>query len=150
VLQGIVPNARGWSITSLSWQLVCDSIHRLCVGIWLGYRPGSLRRIFTGSYSLPPSLVAIWSFKFLGRWIHPTHLEEHVSIHLTLCFEFQLVQFKRLWVFRRFFCFYFASMITLSWLTSTNLECAYFHGFWCMVKLLVHEPLLIVWSNTTN
>jgi hypothetical protein len=55
VLQGIVPKTRGWSITSLSWRLVCDSIHRLCVtGIWLGYRPGSLRRIFTGSYSLPP------------------------------------------------------------------------------------------------
>jgi hypothetical protein len=33
----------------------CDSIHRSCVtGICLGYRPGSLRRIFTGSYSLPP------------------------------------------------------------------------------------------------
>jgi hypothetical protein len=55
VLQGIVPKARGWSIASLSWRLVCDSIHHLCVtGIWLGYRPGSLRRIFTGSYSLPP------------------------------------------------------------------------------------------------
>jgi hypothetical protein len=64
VLQGIVSKARGWSITSLSWRLVCDSIHRLCVtGIWLGYRPGSLGRIFTGSYSLPPSLVAIWSFR---------------------------------------------------------------------------------------
>jgi hypothetical protein len=47
----------------LSWRLVCDSIHRLCVtGIWLGHRPGSLGRIFTGSYSLPPSLVVIWSF----------------------------------------------------------------------------------------
>jgi hypothetical protein len=67
VLQGIVPRTRGWSITSLSWRLVCDSIHRLCVtGIWLGYRPGSSRRIFTGSYSLPPSLVAIWSFKIDG------------------------------------------------------------------------------------
>jgi hypothetical protein len=55
VLQGIVPRTWGWSITLLSWRLVCDSIHRLCVtGIWLGYRPGSLRRIFTGSYSLPP------------------------------------------------------------------------------------------------
>jgi hypothetical protein len=31
-------------------------------GICLGYRPGSLRIIFTGSYSLPPSLVAIQSF----------------------------------------------------------------------------------------
>jgi hypothetical protein len=63
VLQGIVPKARGWSITSLSWWLVCDSIHRSCVtGIWLGHRSGSLWRIFTGSYSLPPSLVAIWSF----------------------------------------------------------------------------------------
>jgi hypothetical protein len=42
---------------------VCDSIHRSCVtGICLGYRPGSLRRIFTSSYSLPPSLVAIRSF----------------------------------------------------------------------------------------
>jgi hypothetical protein len=55
VLQGIVPRTRGWSITSLSWRLVCDSINRLCVtGIWLGYRSGSLRRIFTSSYSLPP------------------------------------------------------------------------------------------------
>jgi hypothetical protein len=63
VLQGLVPKTRGWSITSLSWRLACDSIHRLCVtGNCLGYRPGSLRRIFTGSYSLPPSLVAIWSF----------------------------------------------------------------------------------------
>jgi hypothetical protein len=36
--------------------LVCDSIHRLCVtGNCLGYRPGSLRRIFTVSYSLPLS-----------------------------------------------------------------------------------------------
>jgi hypothetical protein len=65
VLQGIVPKTWGWSITLLSWQLVCDSIHRLCVaGNCLGYRPGSLRRIFTGSYSLPPSLVAIRSFTF--------------------------------------------------------------------------------------
>jgi hypothetical protein len=56
VLQGIVPKTWGWSITSLSWRLVCDSIHRSCVtGNCLGYRPGSLRRIFTGSYSLPPS-----------------------------------------------------------------------------------------------
>jgi hypothetical protein len=55
VLQGIVSRTRCWSITSLSWRLVCDPIHRSCVtGIWLGYRPGSLRRIFTGSYSLPP------------------------------------------------------------------------------------------------
>jgi hypothetical protein len=55
VLQGIVPKARGCSITSLSWRLVCDSIHRSCVtGICLGHRSGSLRRIFTGSYSLPP------------------------------------------------------------------------------------------------
>jgi hypothetical protein len=47
----------------LSWRLVCDSIHRSCVTrICLGYRPGSLRRIFTGSYSLPP-LVAIRSFR---------------------------------------------------------------------------------------
>jgi hypothetical protein len=61
--------------------LVCDSIHRLCVtGIRLGYRPGSLRRIFTGSYSLPPSLVAIWSFSdasdgvfhLLHLWVLPS------------------------------------------------------------------------------
>jgi hypothetical protein len=57
VLQGIVPKTWGWSITLLSWRLVCDSIHRSCVTeICLGYRPGSLRRIFTGSYSLPPPL----------------------------------------------------------------------------------------------
>jgi hypothetical protein len=31
VIQGIVPKARGCSITSLSWRLVCDSIHRSCV-----------------------------------------------------------------------------------------------------------------------
>jgi hypothetical protein len=63
VLQGIVPKTWGWSITLLSWRLVCDSIHRWCVtGICLGYRSGSSRRIFTGSYSLPPSLVAIRSF----------------------------------------------------------------------------------------
>jgi hypothetical protein len=31
VLQGIIPKVRGWSITSWSWRLVCDSIHRLCV-----------------------------------------------------------------------------------------------------------------------
>jgi hypothetical protein len=67
--------------------------------------------------------------EFLGRWIHPAHLEMQASVHSTLCFEFQLVQFKHLWVFRRFFCFYFASMITMSWLTSNELECAYFHGF---------------------
>jgi hypothetical protein len=55
VLQGIVPKTWSWSITLLSWRLVCDSIHHSCViGICLGYRPGSLRRIFTGSYSLPP------------------------------------------------------------------------------------------------
>jgi hypothetical protein len=64
VLQGIVQKTWGWSITSLSWRLMCDSIHRSCVtGICLGYRPGSLRRIFTASYSLPPSLVAIRSFR---------------------------------------------------------------------------------------
>jgi hypothetical protein len=54
------------------------------------------------------------TFEFLGRWIHPAHLEMQVSVHPTLYFEFQLVQFKRLWVFRRFFCFYIASIITLS------------------------------------
>jgi hypothetical protein len=97
-----------------------------------------------------PSVHLMVTFEFLGRWIHLAHLEMQASVHPKLCFEFQLVQFKRLWFFRRFFCFYFASMITLSWLTSKDLECAYFHGFWCMVKLLVHEPLLIVWSNTTN
>jgi hypothetical protein len=48
---------------------VRDSIHRLCVtGIWVGHRPGSLGRIFTGSYSLPPSLVAIWSFTHHKYW----------------------------------------------------------------------------------
>jgi hypothetical protein len=48
------------------WRLVCDSIHRSCVtGICLGYRPGSLRRIFTSSYSLPPSLVVIRSFSMI-------------------------------------------------------------------------------------
>jgi hypothetical protein len=31
VLQGVVPKTRGCSITLLSWRLVCDSIHRLCV-----------------------------------------------------------------------------------------------------------------------
>jgi hypothetical protein len=68
VLQGIVPKARGWSITSWSWRLVCDSIHRSCVtGVCLGYRSGSFGRIFTGSYSLPPSLVAIWSFTMKCR-----------------------------------------------------------------------------------
>jgi hypothetical protein len=55
VLQGIVPKTWCWSITLLSWRLVCDSIHPLCVtGNCLGYRPGSLRKNFTGSYSLPP------------------------------------------------------------------------------------------------
>jgi hypothetical protein len=55
VLQGIVTKTWGWSITLLSWRLVCDSIHCSCVtGICLGYRPGSLKRIFTGSYPLPP------------------------------------------------------------------------------------------------
>jgi hypothetical protein len=78
------------------------------------------------------------TFEFLGHWIHPAHLEMQASFHLTLCFEFQLVQFKCLWVSHRFVCFYFASIITLSWLTSKDLECAYFHGFWCMIKLLVH------------
>jgi hypothetical protein len=97
-----------------------------------------------------PSVHPTVTFEVLGRWIHPAHLEMQASVHLTVCFEFQLVQFKRLWVFRRFFCFYFAFMITMSWLTSKELECAYFHGFLCMVKLLVHEPLLIVRSNTTN
>jgi hypothetical protein len=63
VLQGIVPKTWGWSITSLSWRLVCDSLHHSCVtGICLGYRLGSLRRIFIDCYSLPPSLVAIRSF----------------------------------------------------------------------------------------
>jgi hypothetical protein len=90
------------------------------------------------------------TFEFLGHWIHLAHLEMQVLVHPTLCFEFQLVQFKCLWVFCRFFCTYFASMITLSWLTSKELECSYFHGFWCMVKLLVQEPLLIVRSNSTN
>jgi hypothetical protein len=71
VLQGIVPRTRGWSITSLSWRLVCDSIRRLCVTrIWLWYRPGSLRRIFTGSYSHHPCLVAIWSFTRSQRNFH--------------------------------------------------------------------------------
>jgi hypothetical protein len=31
MLQGVVPKTRGLSITSLSWRLVCDPIHRLCV-----------------------------------------------------------------------------------------------------------------------
>jgi hypothetical protein len=76
VLQGIVPKARGWSITLLSWRLVCDLIHRLCVtGIWLGYRPSSLGRIFTGSYSLPPSLVAIWSF---NTWVAPHEVARQI------------------------------------------------------------------------
>jgi hypothetical protein len=81
---------------------------------------------------------------------HPTNVETKASVHPTLWLELQLIQFNLLWVFHRLFCFYFASMITLSWLTSTELECAYFNVFWCMVKLLVHEPLLIVRSNTTN
>jgi hypothetical protein len=51
VLQGIIPK---------TWRLVCDSIHRSCVTeICLRYRSVSLRRMFTGSYSLLPSLVAI-------------------------------------------------------------------------------------------
>jgi hypothetical protein len=97
-----------------------------------------------------PSVHPTVTFEFLGWWIHLAHLEMQVSVHPTLYFEFQLVQFKHLWVFCRFFCFYFATMITLSWLTPKELECACFHGFWCMVKLLVHELLLIVRSNTTN
>jgi hypothetical protein len=57
--------------------LVCDSIHRSCVtGARLGYRPGSFGRIFTGSYSLPPSLVAIWSFRIL----HDKSLEPHLPL----------------------------------------------------------------------
>jgi hypothetical protein len=42
------------------------------------------------------------------------------------------------------------ALSTLSCTTSKELECAYFHDFWCMVKLLVHQPLLIVQTNTTN
>jgi hypothetical protein len=76
VLQGIVRKTWGWSITLLSWWLACDSIHRLCVtGNCLGYTLGSLRRIFTGSYSLPPSLVAIRSF------IHPTNARRRDRKH---------------------------------------------------------------------
>jgi hypothetical protein len=97
-----------------------------------------------------PSVHPTVSFEIFGCWTHPTHVEIEASVHLTLWLEFQLIQFKRLWVLRRFFCFYFASMNSLSLITSKELECAYFHGFWCMVKLLVHEPLLIVRSNTTN
>jgi hypothetical protein len=87
-----------------------------------------------------PSVHPIVYFEFLYRWIHSAQLEKQVSVHLMLCFEFQLIQFNLFWVFRQFFCFYFASMSTLSHLASKELECAYFHGFWCMVKLLVHEP----------
>jgi hypothetical protein len=90
------------------------------------------------------------SFENSSCWTHPTHVNMMASVHPTLWLKFQLIQFKHLWVFRRFFCFYFASMNSLSLITSKELECAYFHGFWCMVKLLVHEPLLIVRSNTTN
>jgi hypothetical protein len=73
VLQGIVPKTWGWSITSLSWRLVCDSIHRLCVtGICLGFRPGSLRRIFYRLLFTPPSLVAIRSFKVFYKWSSTT------------------------------------------------------------------------------
>jgi hypothetical protein len=97
-----------------------------------------------------PSVHWIVSFEFFGRWTHPTNVKMMASVHPMLWLEFQLIHFKRLWVFRRFFCFNFASMNSLSWITSKELECAYFHGFWCMVKLLVHEPLLIVRSNTTN
>jgi hypothetical protein len=65
-------------------------------GIWVGHRPGSLGRIFTGSYSLPPSLVAIWSFTvrvcFLSTASIPfpqiegptTHLLLHISPFSTM------------------------------------------------------------------
>jgi hypothetical protein len=102
----------------------------------------------------PPShLFTDATLPLHGSWVclenlsHRTYLtnvETRASVHPMLWLELQLIQFNLLWVFRRFFCFYFASLITLSWLTSKELERAYFHGFWCMVKLLVYEPLLIV------
>jgi hypothetical protein len=99
---------------------------------------------------LGPSVHPTVSFENSSCKTHPTNVEKRASVHLTLWLKLQLIQFNRLWVFRQFFCFYFASMITLSWLTSKVLEFSYFHGLWCMVKLLVHEPLLIVWLNTTK
>jgi hypothetical protein len=90
VLQGIIPKTWGCSITLLSWRLVCDSIHRLCVtGNCLGYRLGSLRKIFTGSYLLPPSLVAIRSF---NRTCVPVLLGLPPG-HLTLCLSHLSAQF---------------------------------------------------------
>jgi hypothetical protein len=90
------------------------------------------------------------SFENSSHRTHPTNVEKRVSIHPTLWLELWLIQFNRLWVFRGLFCFQCVFKSTLSWLASKELECAYFHGFWCMVKLLVYEPLLIVRSNTTN
>jgi hypothetical protein len=99
---------------------------------------------------LGSSVYPTVSFENSSHRTHLTNVEMRVSVHPTLWLEFQLIQFGRLWVFRRLFCFQCVSKSTLSWLASKELECAYFHGFWCMDKLLVHEPLLIVRSNTTN
>jgi hypothetical protein len=57
-------------------------------------------------------------FDSFGHRTHPTNVNLMVSVHPTLWFEFQLVQFKRLWVFRRFFCFNLASMNSLSLITT--------------------------------
>jgi hypothetical protein len=92
---------------------------------------------------LGPSVHPTVYFENLRHRVHPTNVENKASVDPTLWLELQFIKFNRLWVFRRFFCFYFASMITLSWLTSKELESAYFLGFWCMVNLLVHEPLHI-------
>jgi hypothetical protein len=89
-------------------------------------------------------------FWISSRRTHSTQLESRASDHPTLLLWFQLIQFKCLWVFRQFFCFQCVSMSTLSCLASKKLECAYFHGFWCMVKILVHESILIVRSNTIS
>jgi hypothetical protein len=89
---------------------------------------------------LGSSVHPMVTFENSSRRTHLTNVEIRVSVHPMLWFEFQLIQFKHLWVFRRFFCFQCVSMSTLSCLASKELECAYFHGVWCMVNLLVHEP----------
>jgi hypothetical protein len=71
---------------------------------------------------------------------HPTKLDLGASVHLTLPFAVQLIQFNRLWVFLRFSCFQCVSMSTLSCLASRELECAY--NSWH----LMHGQATSVWT----
>jgi hypothetical protein len=136
------------------WSKNLDaSLYDLNVGVWWtasqGIRSSGAEEAELRTLLLPNPRSPDESM--LGSSVHPTvsfensshrtlltNVEMRVSVHLTLWLELQLIQFNLIWVFHRFFCFYFASMITLSWLTFKEIERAYFHSFWCLVKLLVH------------